>query len=77
MPAKGQKKERPFVGKANDPLALSIVADAMIERLRVRNYSENTLKGHRINLDCFLEWCHLRAIGSAAEVTSSKGTLFS
>jgi integrase/recombinase XerD len=69
MPGKGQKKERPFVGRPDDPLALSIVADAMIERLRVRNYSPNTLKSHRINLDSFLEWCHLRAIGSAAEVT--------
>ncbi len=65
------KKERPFVGNPNDPLALSIVADALIERLRIRNYSENTLRSHRISLDCFLEWCHLRAIASAAEVTPS------
>lgn len=63
------KKERPFVGNPQDPLALSIVADALLERLRIRNYSDNTIKSHRINLDCFLEWCHLRALGSAAEIT--------
>lgn len=63
------KKERPFVGNPQDPLALSIVADALLDRLRIRNYSDNTIKSHRINLDCFLEWCHLRALGSAAEVT--------
>lgn len=69
MARKGEKKQWPFVGNPADPQALTPLAEAFVESLRVRHYSKATVWTHERALLYFLEWCDARSLGSAADIT--------
>lgn len=69
MARKGEKKQWPFVGNPDDPHALTPLAQAFIESLRVRHYSTSTVWTHERALLYFLQWCDERSLGSANEIT--------
>ena len=56
MARKGEKKQWPFVGNPADPQALTPLAEAFVESLRVRHYSKATVWTHERALLYFLEW---------------------
>ena len=48
---------------------LAALLEKHLEDLRVRNYSEYTVKNRRVHIGFFLEWCHERGITEPVEVT--------
>lgn len=69
MARKGEKKQWPFVGEPGDPHALTTLAEAFVDSLRVRHYSTSSVWTHERALLYFLEWCAERSLGSAIEIT--------
>ena len=71
--ARVTKRRKPLEPPAT-PLAAML--EKHLEDLRVRNYSEYTIKGRRVHIGFFLVWCHERGLtamqlvrdGRAAEV---------
>jgi integrase/recombinase XerD len=57
------------VGDPSDPESLSVLTDAYLEDLAVRNYSAATVQTRRRDLRFFLAWCDERSLGKASEVT--------
>ncbi len=55
------------------PIVRNTVLAALLEKhledLRVRNYSEYTVKNRRVHIGFFLDWCGDRGIAEPAEVT--------
>ncbi len=51
----------------NTPLAALL--EKHLEDLRVRNYSEYTVKNRRVHIGFFLDWCNERGIAEPVEVT--------
>lgn len=69
MAIRGGTKKR---GGTEKPLPLTEMrasAGEYIEWMQVTNYSEHTVKDHRINLDYFCDWCEERGLTEATEVT--------
>jgi integrase/recombinase XerD len=48
---------------------LAALLEKHLEDLRVRNYSEYTVKGRRVHIGFFLEWAHERGFTEPMEVT--------
>ena len=48
---------------------LAALLEKHLENLRVRNYSEYTIKGRRVHIGFFLEWCNQRGLTEPVEVT--------
>jgi integrase/recombinase XerD len=63
------KKERPELGQAGDPLALSPLVRAYLESLEVRGFSPYTLRSLEHNLYLFLVWCEERAVTRVSDIT--------
>jgi len=57
--------------KPSEPPATPLAAllEKHLEDLRVRNYSEYTVKNRRVHIGYFLEWCAERGIAEPVEVT--------
>ena len=68
-----QKKRGKPVGDASDPEGLYVWTQRYIEWLRVRNYSEWTLKHRELHLLSFIEWLDVRGVRRPVEV--SQGVL--
>ena len=68
-----QKKRGKPVGDANDPEGLYVWTQRYLEWLRVRNFSEWTLKHRELHILSFIEWLDARGIGRPTGVT--KGVL--
>jgi integrase/recombinase XerD len=66
-----KKKLRAHVGDRADPDSLSNVVTAYLADLELRNYSRETVRTRRHNLDWFLTWAAERSIERASEVTRS------
>jgi integrase/recombinase XerD len=69
MARKGETKPRLQLGEPGDPEGLTALADAWIESLRVRNYSQGTVRAYDLYLGYFLEWCGSRALTRVSEIT--------
>jgi len=48
---------------------LASLLEKHLEDLRLKNYSEYTIKGRRVHIGFFLDWCQERGIAEPAEVT--------
>jgi integrase/recombinase XerD len=59
--------------KAPEPPAtpLESLLEKHLDHLRMRDYSEYTLKGRRVHIGFFLDWCRERGIAEPVEVTRS------
>jgi integrase/recombinase XerD len=57
--------------KSPEPPATPLAAllEKHLENLRVRNYSEYTVKSRRVHIGMFLDWCNERGIAEPVEVT--------
>ena len=64
--AKVVRKRKPVAAPAT-PLALLL--EKHLDHLRLRDYSEYTLKGRRVHIGFFLEWAAERGIADPVEVT--------
>jgi integrase/recombinase XerD len=60
------KKRKPEKPPAS-PLAALL--NEHLEALRVRNYSEHTVKNRQVHIGYFVDWCHLRGLGEPLDVT--------
>ena len=69
MPIKGQRKEKTFVGDAADAHGFPQLAQAFLESMRVRNYSEATVETRAHHLREFVKWCAERSITRPADIT--------
>jgi integrase/recombinase XerD len=67
MPRKGQRKPRNR--DLGDPGGFPFLVAAFIEALRVRNFSEATLRGRSHYLGVFVRWCHERGLYQPSEIT--------
>jgi integrase/recombinase XerD len=52
-----------------DESPLAALLEKHLEDLRVRNYSEYTVKNRRVHIGLFLDWCRERGIREPVEVT--------
>ena len=68
--AKVDRRRKPVVlASAHEPEGLWVWAERYMMALRVRNYSETTVRGRRSNLQNFVQWCELRSVMRPVEVT--------
>ena len=52
-----------------DPLSLAGLVADHLEHLRMRNYSEETIRNRKSNLEIFCRWCEERGVVNVADVT--------
>ena len=64
--ARVPKRRKPLAAPAT---VLAALLEKHLEDLRVRNYSEYTVKNRRVHIGFFLEWCNERGITEPVEVT--------
>ncbi|MGH8018410.1 MAG: site-specific tyrosine recombinase XerC [Opitutaceae bacterium] len=69
MPRKGERKERVPIGDASDPQSFAALLGAYAEWLRVRNYSEATVRNREHYVGEFAKWCLERSLSRPCEVT--------
>jgi integrase/recombinase XerD len=69
MPRKGQRGERRPLGAEGDAQGFAAMADAYLEALRVRNYSEATIASREHHLREFIRWAEERGVSRPSEVT--------
>jgi integrase/recombinase XerD len=60
------RKRKPLAAPAT---ALEVLLEKHLEALRVQNYSEYTIKGRRVHIRFFLDWCAERSISEPVDVT--------
>ena len=60
-------RKRKLVEPPKTPLAM--LMEKHLENLRLKNYSEYTIKGRRVHINFFLDWAHERGITEPVEVT--------
>jgi integrase/recombinase XerD len=69
MPQRKRIGPRPLPDPGPDPEGLQAHAVAWLEWLRVRNFSEDTVKDRIVQVRYFVEWCAARDITRSSEVT--------
>lgn len=69
MPKKGQRGARRPLGAEGDSQGFAALADAYLESLRVRNYSEATIESREHHLREFIKWAEERGFARPCEVT--------
>jgi integrase/recombinase XerD len=67
MAKRGGRKKREETQDSRTAMKASV--SEYIEWMQVTNYSEHTVKDHRINLGYFCDWCEERGLTEASEVT--------
>jgi len=58
-----------IVRKHRPATPLDSLLEKHLEDLRLKNYSEYTIKGRRVHIGFFLDWCQERGISDPVEVT--------
>lgn len=58
-----------FVGDPTDPDSLSVLLEAWLTDLAVRNYAKSTIYSRKRDLIVFLMWCEDRSLARASEIT--------
>jgi integrase/recombinase XerD len=66
MMAKVVRKRKPA---AVPTTPLESLLEKHLDHLRLRDYSEYTIKGRRVHINFFLDWCRERGIADPVEVT--------
>lgn len=69
MPRKGQRGAHRPLGAGDDPQGFAALAEAYLEALRVRNYSEATIASREHHLREFIKWAEERGLTRPTEVT--------
>ena len=69
MPAKGVRRGKHVAGSKSDPLSLGTMLAKYLEAIELLNYSSETIKKRRLQLNTFVEWCELRALERVIDVT--------
>ena len=69
MPPKHDVQPEKFSGDPSDPQGMNALARAYVESVRVRAYSEGTIKKRRLHLNLFIQWCDERDVNRPDEVT--------
>ena len=67
MPRTSTKRTRKPIPPPETPLAALL--EKHLADLQVRNYSEYTIKGRRVHIGMFLEWCKERGLTEPVEIT--------
>jgi integrase/recombinase XerD len=69
MPRRGQSKPKPVIGDPTDPQGFCVMLARYLDWMRVKNYSDTTLRDRERNLSLFVLWCEERSITRPSEVT--------
>ncbi len=69
MPAKGDRTEKLIAGDPSDPQGMCVLLRRYFESLLLRNYSPETIKKHRLQLNDFIRWCEDRDLVQPQEIT--------
>jgi integrase/recombinase XerD len=72
MPAKGTRHEMWVAGNASDPQSLGTLLRKYLEALQLRNYSAETIKKRRLQLNAFVLWCELRSLTRMGQITRTE-----
>jgi len=55
--ARRPRTEIPIKGDQSDPRGMTALAQRFLEWMKVRNYSEQTVRNGRLYLGYFIAWC--------------------
>jgi integrase/recombinase XerD len=69
MPRKGQRKKKAPLGNPHDPQGFARTSEAFFTWMRVKNYSEATIKNRETYLGYFVTWCDERGLTRPSEIT--------
>jgi integrase/recombinase XerD len=69
MPAKGARREKHVAGDMSHPQSLGTLLAKYLESLELRNYSTETIKKRRLQLNASVDWCELRSLARVTEIT--------
>jgi integrase/recombinase XerD len=69
MPKKGDRSEKRIAGDPSDPEGMHVLLRRYFESLLLRNYSQETVKKHRLQLNDFIDWCADRDLKKPSEGT--------
>lgn len=69
MPKKGDRTEKIIAGNPNDPQGMHVMLKRFFESLLIRNYSQETVKKHRLQLNDFIRWCEDRDLIQPKDIT--------
>jgi len=69
MPRRGQRTPKTPVGDLSDPRGFARMLERYLEWLRVKNYSDATVRNRDHYLGVFIKWCAERGLTRPAEVT--------
>jgi len=69
MPAKGHRTEKILAGDPSDPQGMHVLLRRYFEALELRDYSPETIKKNRLQLNDFIDWCSERDLTQPKEIT--------
>jgi len=69
MPKKGDRTEKLIAGDPSDAQGMHVLLKRYFESLLLRNYSPETVKKHRLQLNDFIHWCADRDLTQPARIT--------
>jgi len=69
MPAKGHRTEKIIAGDPSDPQGMHVMLRRYFEALELRDYSTETIKKHRLQLNDFIHWCEDRDLKQPRDIT--------
>ena len=69
MAKKGDRKEKPIAGDPIDLEGMHVMLKRYFESFRLRNYSKETVKKHRLQLNDFIRWSAARDLTQPCEIT--------
>jgi integrase/recombinase XerD len=69
MPKRGRQKRRPLIEASHPPGTIAAWSTEYLKALRVRHFSEITIRNREVYLVYFLRWCEARALKRPEEIT--------
>jgi len=69
MPRRGDRKPKRPVGDPRDPQGMQCMVDAFLESMRIKGYSEQTIRNREQSLGYFMKWCDDRSLTRPSEIT--------
>lgn len=69
MAKKGDRTEKIIAGDPSDPLGMHRLLVSYFESLKLRDFSPETIKKHRLQLNDFIRWCEDRDLTQPRQIT--------
>jgi integrase/recombinase XerD len=72
MPAKGARREKRVPGDKSQLDSLGTLLVRYLESLDLQNYSQETIKKRRLQLNAFVDWCELRSLTRVSQISRTE-----